>query len=203
MQDGLEENLSMNIYISSSWKNRLRVRALAVALRKLGHVAYDFTDPASRGEPELPPERFPQQFDPEHHDYSEYLNQSPEYRRAVESNRRWLIEKCDLCLLLLPCGADSHADWGVAVGAGKRSIVIGHPPKGERTPSHLWAEAIFKNEAAALEYLTRTAHLSSLRWSPTAPNIQKLFDHMAHGDAEHRRWLREHLFLYFGVEVPS
>ncbi len=193
----------MNIYISSSWKNRVRVRALAVALRELGHVVYDFTDPASRGEPELPPERFPQQFDPALHDYSEYLNQSPEYRRAVEGNRRWLIEKCDLCLLLLPCGADSHADWGVAVGAGKRSIIIGHPPKDERTPSHLWAEAIFKDEATALDYIAYTPHLLSLYWTPTAPNIQKLYDHMAHGDAEHRRWLREHLFLYFGVEVPS
>lgn len=164
----------MHIYISSSWKNRVRVRALAVALRELGHVAYDFTDPASRGEPELPPERFPQQFDPEQHDYSEYLNQSPEYRRAVEGNRRWLIEKCDLCLLLLPCGADSHADWGIAVGAGKRSIVIGHPPKGERTPSHLWAEVIFNDEATALDYLTRTAHLSLYSKKPSVGPLNAL-----------------------------
>lgn len=36
-------------------------------------------------------------------------------------------------------------------------------------------------------------------WTPTPENIEKLFAHMAHGDVEHRRWLREHLYLYFGV----
>lgn len=144
----------MNIYISSSWKNRDRVRKLAQDLRALGHTVYDFTDPASRGEPELPPERFPVQFDPATHDYAAYLASSPEYERAVAGNLNWILERCDLCVLLLPCGADSHADWGAAVGAGKRSVVIGHPPKGERTPSHLWADAILPDEAALFRWLS-------------------------------------------------
>jgi len=36
-------------------------------------------------------------------------------------------------------------------------------------------------------------------WTPTPENIEKLFAHLAHGDTEHRRWLREHLYLFFGV----
>lgn len=41
------------IYLSSSWKNRERVRALACALREeLGFGVYDFTDPASRAAPD-------------------------------------------------------------------------------------------------------------------------------------------------------
>lgn len=33
----------MNIYLSSSWKNRERVRGLAQELRIAGYDAYDFT----------------------------------------------------------------------------------------------------------------------------------------------------------------
>lgn len=47
------------IYLSSSWKNRDRVRSLAIALRAAGHDVYDFTNPACRNVPEIPPERFP------------------------------------------------------------------------------------------------------------------------------------------------
>jgi len=42
-----------------------------------------------------------------------------------------------------------------------------------------------------------------LVWTPTPENIEKLFVHMAHGDAEHRRWLREHLYLFFGVAIEG
>ncbi len=57
----------MNIYLSSSWKNRVRVRALAIALRSEGHEVYDFTDPNSRKMPEIPPEKYPDLFDPVKH----------------------------------------------------------------------------------------------------------------------------------------
>lgn len=140
----------MNIYISSSWKNRDRVRAFAVALRSQGHEVYDFTDPLSRKAPETPPELFPAQFDPTKHNYAEYLDSVPNWRTAVYGNLA-AIRRCDLCVLLLPCGADSHADWGVAVGAGKRSVVVGQP--GERTPSHLWSEKIIDSDAKALAYI--------------------------------------------------
>lgn len=143
----------MYIYISSSWKNRDRVRAFAVALRAMGHEVYDFTDPLSRKAPEIPPEMFPEQFDPARHNYADYLNTVAHWRVAVYGNLA-AIQRCDLCVLLLPCGADSHADWGVAVGAGKFSIVVGHPKAGERTPSHLWAEKLVADDAEALAYIS-------------------------------------------------
>jgi hypothetical protein len=87
---------------------------------------------------------FPEQFDPLKHQYRSYL-ETPQWRQAVEENRKALLT-CDVCVLLLPCGADSHADWGVAVGAGKPSIVMGHPKAGERTPSHLWSDAIIPDD---------------------------------------------------------
>jgi hypothetical protein len=39
------------IYLSSSWKNRVRVRSLAEQIRAAGVSVYDFTDPACRSTP--------------------------------------------------------------------------------------------------------------------------------------------------------
>src|SRR5262249_18000785 len=136
-----EESERMNIYISSSWKQRERVRALAIRLRAAGHEVYDFTDPACRNTPAIPPERFPEQFDPEKHVYHEYISAVPEWRAAVQCNYQALI-RADLCVLLLPCGNDAHADWAFAVGIGCKNAVVGQPKVGDRTPSHLWADAI-------------------------------------------------------------
>ena len=135
----------MNIYISSSWKNRERVRKLADALRDCGHVVYDFTDPKCRKAPEIPPEMFPEQFDPAKHLYAEYIHSVPHWRAAVEGNQE-ALQACDAVVLLLPCGNDAHADWAYAVGLGKKTIVVGSPKAGDRTPTHLWADAIVQDE---------------------------------------------------------
>ena len=142
----------MNIYVSSSWKQRDRVRSLAILLRTAGHEVYDFTDPACRKTPEIPPERFPELFDPAVHTYHEYTQAVPEWRLAVECNQQ-ALRNCDLCVLLLPCGNDAHADWAFAVGLGKKTVVIGHPNKDERTPSHMWADALLKDEQALMKWL--------------------------------------------------
>lgn len=135
----------MKIYLSSSWKQRVRVRDFAIRLRGIGHDVYDFTDPACRKTPEIPPERFPDEFDPERQLYVDYIQHVPEWRQAVMCNKE-ALEACDLVILMLPCGSDAHADWALAVGMGKPSIVCGQPRKGERTPSHLWADRIMRDE---------------------------------------------------------
>lgn len=40
-------------------------------------------------------------------------------------------------------------------------------------------------------------------WKPNVENVEKLYLHMAHGDEQHRRWLREHLYAYFNLTVPT
>jgi hypothetical protein len=139
------------VYISSSWKNRERVREVANLLRSKGFSAYDFTDPRCRETEEIPPKKFPKQFDPEIHVYSYYLNR-PEWREAVEENRRTL-NTCNAVILLLPCGIDATADWAYAVGRGVPSVVVGHPRKGERSPVHLWADAMVETVEEAVELL--------------------------------------------------
>jgi hypothetical protein len=146
----------MRIYISSSWKNRERVRAVAEMLEAAGHSVYDFTNPKHRVTPDVPPERYPDQFDPEKHDYAEYLRTNPEWKMAVMGNMASL-RRCDVCVLLLPCGLDAHADWAFAVGRGKFSAIVGHPPKDERVPTHLWADEFLKTDADILPWLESVA----------------------------------------------
>lgn len=136
------------IYISSSWKNRDRVRTLAGLLRLAGFTVYDFTDPKCRDTEEIPPEKFPEQYDPDIHVYGDYLDRV-EWRSAVECNRR-AIERCAACILVLPCGNDAHADWALAVGFGKPSVVVGTQRHGERSPVHLWADAIVPTDDDAV-----------------------------------------------------
>ena len=144
----------MNVYISSSWKQREQVRALAVELRADGHEVYDFTDPACRNTPEIPPERFPEQFDPERHIYRDYIQSVPEWRDAVVCNRH-ALGWADVVVLLLPCGNDAHADWAYGVGVGKRSVVVGAPRAGDRTPTHMWADAILDHTTDVARWLKR------------------------------------------------
>lgn len=135
----------MRIYLSTSWKNADRVRLLAQVLRAMGHEPYDFTDPNCRTEPEIPPESHLAPYDPAKGSYEEYLRAEPRFLAAVRGNRA-ALDRCDLVVLLLPCGNDAHADWAYGVGKGKPSYVVGAPPAGDRSPTHLWADTFFKSE---------------------------------------------------------
>jgi hypothetical protein len=136
---------SERVYLSSSWKQRDRVRALAMQLRSLGHEVYDFTDPSLRKVPEIPPERYTEQFDPAIHDYETYLKQWPEWGAAVHVNRE-ALDHASVVVLLLPCGLDAHADAFYGLGRGARLIIVGTPDAGVRVPTHLWAERFVKSD---------------------------------------------------------
>ncbi len=131
----------MKVYISSSWKNRLEVKEIAEKLESIGFDVYDFTNPKCRKTVEVPPENYPEEFDPEKHTYSTYIK-TPYFVVAVNESKD-VIRMSDIVVLLLPCGNDAHIDWAFGLGLGKISYIIGHPNKGERTPTHNWATDIF------------------------------------------------------------
>ena len=141
----------MKVYISSSWKNRIQVREMAIKLREMGHEVYDFTDPNCRKTPEIPPEKFPEEFDPEKHIYSQYIRKD-EWVDAIIENRK-AIQNSEFIILLLPCGNDSHADWAYGVGLGIPNIVVGQPRKGERSPVHMWSDEILDNTEQLYKYV--------------------------------------------------
>jgi hypothetical protein len=141
----------MKVYISSSWKNREQVRDMAQKIRNIGYEVYDFTDSECRKTPAIPPEKYPEEFDPEKHMYKDYIR-IPEYIDAVNENKE-AVSKSDIIILLLPCGIDSHSDWALGVGMGKTTIVVGHPQKGERSPVHNWADFMFDTVEEVIKYL--------------------------------------------------
>ncbi len=142
----------MKVYISSSWKNRERVRAMAERLEEMGHNVYDFTNTKCRKCQEIPPGTTAD-FNPERHDYREYINWKL-FRDAVYENRK-AIDECDLVVLLLPCGNDSHVDWAYGVGRGKPSVIVGHPMSGGQSPTHLWADMIVANDESFYMFLDK------------------------------------------------
>lgn len=143
----------LNIYLSSSWKNRDRVRKMAERIRVDGHDVYDFTDPRCReGIPEIPPEQYPRSFNPHIQNYRSYITSTPEWRQAVMRNKS-ALNQSNVVLLLLPCGLDAHADAFYGLGKGATLAIVGQPAAGERTPTHLWADAFLDTDEEVYPYL--------------------------------------------------
>jgi hypothetical protein len=150
------------IYIASSWRrHKERVQSVAEKLRERGFQVYDFTDTSRRKHEGIVPEKYPEQFDPEKHNYQEYLNR-PEWKNAVVENRE-ALDNCVVVILLLPCGVDSHADWAYAIGRGASSIVVGHPDKGDRSQVHLWADVLVETDDEILPALDLLIQLGRVK----------------------------------------
>jgi len=141
----------MKIYICASWKMRNHVRILANKLRASGHEVFDFTDQARRVSRCIPPEASAMPpFDPARHVYAEYINQEAWWEAVSENRAR--IEASDAVMLLLPCGNDAHMDFGYGLGLGLKSLVIGAPNPGDRSPTHLWADHMVQSLAEAAQW---------------------------------------------------
>jgi hypothetical protein len=120
-----EGESALNIYVASSWRNPYQQEVVA-KLRDAGHQVYDFRGPGdgwgTAGEG--PGGLVWSELDP---DWKDWVNNVPAYilalthPRAVEGFRRDMdaLEKCDVCILVNPCGQSAHAEMGYAVGAGK------------------------------------------------------------------------------------
>lgn len=139
------------VFIASSWKQRERVRTLADALREIGLSVYDFTDPHCRKTPVIPPEKYPEQYDPAKHNYWEYIGR-PEWIAVIEENFD-NIDRCKILVLLLPCGIDATADWAYAFAKGKKTYIVGSPHVGERSPVHRKANGWFADEQQFVAFL--------------------------------------------------
>ena len=122
----------MKVYIASSWKNALLVRALAVDLRERGHEVYDFTNEENfidgidgfafsaveaLGKPR------------EEIDWLEF-SQIPEAQLSCDTDKAGL-DWSEALVLLLPCGRSAHLEAGIAFGQGKPVIIYGDLPPGE------------------------------------------------------------------------
>lgn len=111
----------MRIYVASSWRNTLQP-AICHALRRSGHVVYDFRAPA----PGVTGFSW-SEIDPN------WRNWTPdEYRKALQhpiAARGYgfdidALRSCDAVVYVLPCGRSASWEFGYAMGQGKRGYVV-------------------------------------------------------------------------------
>lgn len=119
----------MRCYIASSWRNEEQA-AVVEALRKDGHICYDFkhpdpADPSNNGfgwrqiqHPSLPPDR--KDWNEGH--FADIVLNHEIAKRGFDFDMDALMD-ADACVLALPCGRSAHLELGYAVGAGKLTIV--------------------------------------------------------------------------------
>lgn len=110
------------IYLASSWKNPFHLEYLTI-LRLAGHSVYDYRDENNfhwKGILEGKPETW---------DVPTFLRalKHPETYKAFYQDFDNLVS-CEVCVLLMPSGNDTHLELGHAVGAGRFGIVH-FPPK--------------------------------------------------------------------------
>ena len=146
------------IYVSSSWKNELQPKIVAL-LREHGHKVYDFRHPNGRNDRNVWEE------------ITESLNLSIAYQQGIilpDNYDRMLSDQrvrdrfddhfkamndADTCVLLLPCGRSSHVEAGYMAGAGKRVFVYDTGTHVTPELMYLTFDGYFHDKKALLEAL--------------------------------------------------
>jgi hypothetical protein len=120
----------MNIYVASSWRNQFQPGVVS-ALRADGHTVYDFKGsgdgwgsngegPGGFGWHEIDKE-WEREWTKDIPRYLEALN----HPRAVEGFHRDMdaLLRCDVCVMVMPCGPSASMEMGWACGAERNVIV--------------------------------------------------------------------------------
>lgn len=107
----------MYIYLASSWSNQM-FEFLHSSLSKMeGTKVYNFRDPENYFTWEQVDENWKEWGIPEFNEQRDHPAMVKGYNRDYQA-----LLRCDLLVLLLPCGKDSHLEAGWAIGQGKPVI---------------------------------------------------------------------------------
>ena len=144
----------MNIYIASSWKNKLHLLSIAESLRSFNFNVDLFCDDSTN--------RYCFNYEGIKNwgelNAKTYLD-IPEVQKVFKENKKWL-DWCDVCLLVLPAGKSSHLESGYAVGSGKH-LVIYHLdsvlPKGDFDAMNAFANFITTDFDHLCSYLWKVS----------------------------------------------
>lgn len=112
------------IYVASSWRNEQQPAVVAL-LRAFGHSVYDFKDADgfhwSEVDPTVEVAGFAE-YGTRAKDMAALLHSGPArrgYARDISA-----LKMAHTLVLVLPCGRSAHLELGIAVGLGKRTIVL-------------------------------------------------------------------------------
>jgi hypothetical protein len=154
----------MRIYVASSWRCP-RLTAVIETLRAAGHLCYDFRHPEKIqrvGQPPMEPFTWS--------GIGLAEDAGPEVflaaLRSPRADRQWKLDMtalgaADALVLVLPCGASAHTEFGLAVGMGKRTLVLLDPaPRAEL--AYIEADFVTADLGALMRVLGRPGHRPDL-----------------------------------------
>lgn len=111
----------MFFYVASSWRNPHQP-GVVDTIRYLGHAVYDFRNPAPGNS------GFAwSNIDPKWESWDAVQwKEALRHPLAVKGFRADMtaLERCDACVLVLPCGRSAHLEAGWAVGRNKPTAVL-------------------------------------------------------------------------------
>lgn len=134
----------MRIYVASSWKNEHQPHVVAL-LEQAGHVVYDFRNPA-----------------PGEHGFSwstidpNWKAWTPEQFRKFYKSSLALkhfgldfegMQWCEVGLLVLPSGRDSHLELGWIGGSGRQTAIYMPEPQGDACLMYNLADSVLCSES--------------------------------------------------------
>lgn len=111
------QEAEMKIYLASSWKNVVRVKDWAKALRREGHEVDAFCD-AGSGRFVFAASENADLLDLDAVTFLTYERS----RKAFCEDKKWL-DWANVCILILPAGNSAHLEAGYAKGQGKKLII--------------------------------------------------------------------------------
>ena len=126
------------IYLASSWKNAGMLHLLADALRRKGFKVDLFCDKSTG--------RFVFNWQ-ETPDFNYKSNEREAlkhkyFQKAFKEDKK-MIEWCDICIMVLPCGKSSHLEAGYAKGIGKKLYIFGEFVRGQFDVMYGFADGLF------------------------------------------------------------
>lgn len=119
------------IYVASSWKNPIQIGVVA-ACQSAGLDVYDFRNPVGKDtgfhwSEVLPTWRsdWPVGLGEQTVPVEEYLEGVQSFRADEGFSHDFnAMQKCDTCVLVLPCGRSAHLELGWFVGQGKKTAIL-------------------------------------------------------------------------------
>jgi hypothetical protein len=104
----------MKIYVATKFEKYVYAKEVISHLKAAGHtITHDWTDKAH--------EVFSTQQDPD----SEVEHDWPAIGRAELEG----VMAADVCVVLFPCVEGAHVELGIALGAGRRAVLVGKPSR--------------------------------------------------------------------------
>ena len=142
----------IKFYVATSWRNEEPFARVVKFLEDQGHEVYNFKTDNNFHWSDIDP------------GYKMWNNKG--YLEALKSEVALsgfisdmnALTNCDVCVMVLPCGASAHTELGYAVGYGKKTIIILDDTQRDNPElMYKMVDHIFESETNFYEYMLRVS----------------------------------------------